>query len=81
MGSAGYFRRPFSGGSPVSKHGVTSRTAQLENLPLEGKSSEFGGYVNYRAGSPEWSHKNEKDWPPIHSGEQSLQIILLNERD
>jgi hypothetical protein len=24
--------------------------------------------------------KNEKDWPPIHSREQSLQIIVLNER-
>ena len=24
--------------------------------------------------------KNEKDWPPIHPGEQSLQIILLNVR-
>jgi len=28
-------------------------------------------------GSPAWSHKNEKDWPPIHSREQSLQIISM----
>jgi hypothetical protein len=40
-----------------------------------GKNSDF---VNYGAGLPEWSHKNEKDWPPIHSGEQSLQVTPSN---
>ena len=44
------------------------------------KNSEFGGIANYGAGLPEWRQKNEKDWPPIHSCEQSFQIILLNER-
>ena len=44
------------------------------------KNSEFGGMVNHGAGLPEWSHKNEKDWPPIHSGEQSIQITTLNDR-
>jgi hypothetical protein len=41
--------------------------------------NEFEGIANREAGLPEWSHKNEKDWPPIHSGEQSLQVIILNE--
>jgi len=26
------------------------------------------------------AYKNAKDWTPIHSREQSFQIILLNER-
>jgi hypothetical protein len=41
----------------------------------QGKNSEF---VNHGAGLPEWSHKNEKDCPPIHSDEQSLQITPSN---
>ena len=57
----------------------TSR-ALLDNLPFQGKNCEFGGIVNHGAGLPEWLQKNEKDWPPIHSGEQSIQIILLNVR-
>jgi hypothetical protein len=44
------------------------------------KNSEFGGIANYGAGLPEWRQKNEKDSLPIHSREQSFQIILLNVR-
>ena len=52
---------------------------RLRIFHLRARKSELGGNVNYRSRLPEWSHKNEKDWPPIHSREQSLQVILLNE--
>ncbi len=44
---------------------------------VEAPLLEFVRILNYGTGLPEWSHKNEKDWPPIHSREQSLEIISM----
>ena len=45
------------------------------------RNCEFGGIYHGLHCQKCGTWKNEKDWPPIHSGEQSFQIILLNVRE
>jgi hypothetical protein len=44
---------------------------------LTARICEFGGIANQEPDCRNADWKNEKGWPPIHSCEQSLQIISM----
>ena len=59
------------------KNGSSLPDSPLEKFHFRGKNKSQELLSITAAGLLEWSHKNEKDSPPIHSREQSLKIISM----